>query len=286
MTWTSEALHDALAGAAPVFASHDHYGELAIAGRTYRIPWLETGAPIEPADWYVLRHDEASLHEPGMIAAIARLTGIAGERPVRFVDIGAAYGYFGLVADALFEDVSVIAVEASQALATYCETLFGMNRLERVQVVNTLLSDRTGAASLAQRNFSYLPQGAPAPEGYADTQVDQRTLLQVLPEADGRLDVLKIDSEGWQARFLPPATDELVRRGAAILLECDSPEKLAPFASTNGEIVAPFLDAGYRLLWCDHRKPDFTVETLAAMGPGQERNGLAILLPPELAGKC
>lgn len=261
------------------FAMHS---ELRMGEAMLRFPHAATGSAIEPANWLAAKHGEGTVHEPGMVAWLFALGSALGNTPVRLFDIGAAYGYFSALAALAFVDVDIVAVEPDPALASYVASVLRANRLTHARVENALLSDVAGSAELNRRNFHFLPETTAVSHGYARQKVERRTLTQILGEPDGRRDILKIDTEGWQARFLPPASPALIARGAVLLLECDRADKLAPHGGTNAQLVAPFVAAGYDLLWCDHRDPAFRVERLPALGPEHERNALAVLLPPGL----
>jgi FkbM family methyltransferase len=264
------------------FESFAMHSELRMGGSALRFPHSATGTGIEPADWLAAKHADGAMHEPGLIAWLFALGVAFGNAPVRLFDIGAAYGYFSALATLAFADVDIVAVEPDPALASYVASVLRANRVTHARVENMLLSDAAGSAELDRRNFHYLPEGTAGSPGYARHKVEMRTLLDVLGEADGRRDILKIDTEGWQARFLPAATPALIARGAVLLLECDRADKLALHGGTNAQLVAPFVAAGYNLFWCDHRDPAFRVEHVPALGPAHECNALAVLLPPGL----
>lgn len=261
------------------FAMHS---ELRLGEAGLRFPHAAIGTPIEPAEWLAAKHAEGAVHEPALVAWLFALGRAFGNAPVRLFDIGAAYGYFSALATLAFADVEVVAVEPESALAGYVASVLRANRLARARVENMLLSDTKGNAELGRRNFHFLPESTAGGPGYARQRVEMQTLLGILGEPDGRRDILKIDTEGWQARFLPPATPALIARGAVLLLECDRPDKLAPHGGTNAQLAAPFVAAGYDLFWCDHRDLAFRVEHLPALGPAHERNALAVLLPSGL----
>ncbi|MCR2832557.1 FkbM family methyltransferase [Parerythrobacter lacustris] len=264
------------------FETFEMHSGLRKGEAALRFPHAATGSAIEPADWLAAKHAEGAMHEPGLVAWLFALGSALGNAPVRLFDIGAAYGYFSALATLAFADIDIVAVEPDPALAGYVASVLRANRLARARVENVLLSDVAGSAELDRRNFHYLPAGTAVSPGYARHKIEMRTLLDILGEPDARRDILKIDTEGWQARFLPPATPALIAREAVLLLECDRADKLAPHGGTNAQLVAPFVAAGYDLLWCDHRDPAFRVEHLPALGPGHERNALAVLLPPGL----
>ncbi|MEZ5692688.1 MAG: FkbM family methyltransferase [Altererythrobacter sp.] len=272
---------DDLARLAPAFTAYPMHSEITIAGKIARFPHAVTANAMLPADWLASKHAAGSIHEPALVAWLFALGAALAGRTVRFFDIGAAFGYFSALASCAFEEVEITAVEPNPALAAYVEMVLRANAVADAKVENVLVSDSSGALDLAARNFHYLPHGEAGGEAYRLCRVETRALSDLLGAPGNATDILKIDTEGWQAQFLPPASQLLIRRKAIVLLECDALPKLTPFGRTNAQIVSPFLEFGYRLMWCDHRDPAFEVAGLAAFPEANERNSLAVLLPPD-----
>ncbi len=274
---------DDLASLKPRFAPYLLHNELHISGRVIRYPKITTGAAHEPDAWLRHTHDHLPVHEPALVAWLFNLGEALRSEPVAFIDIGAAYGYFSLLADLAFARAQIFAVEPNAALAQYIARTVRQNRLTNVRVVNCLVSDCDGHARLWTRNFAFLPGDDPPSGGFTPTDVKMTSLLQLLHETTTARPVVKIDVEGWQVRIIPPAVEELALRRAVVLLECDTAEKVARFGGSNAELAALFLARGYRLFLSDHRRADIVVREVFSAGDELERNALLVMIPPDLA---
>lgn len=266
---------------APNLEAFEFHSELRLGDAVIRFPHAKTGASLEPEDWLNIVSGEENLHEPGLVAWILALGKFLSEKQVRFYDLGAAYGYFTAIANVAFDNADVVAVEPNASLANYIGMLARNNDIDRLQIENILLSDTAGQTEFDVRNFLYFPAGQGRSEGFHRECVSSSTLEAVLADRDEAQEIFKIDTEGWQARFLPPAANLLIEREAIILLEFDAPEKIGLFGATNADVVEPFAEAGYRLFWCDHRDPAFEVIELDGFDPEHERNALVAMLPPD-----
>lgn len=254
------------------FAAFDLHSEIGIAGHRLIIPHIPLDRALQPSDWFASKFANGSVHEPRLVDLLVELSVRLAGRPVRFYDIGALFGFFGILAGKLFAGAELVAVEPDREAARYVAALARANGCG-ADVKQVLLTGQAGAGSFAAQGFRYLadPSGPPI----------QTAALEdiLLPRRDGLTEILKIDTEGYQARFLPQAADELAQRQAIVLLELDRPEKLAAHGSSNAAVVAPFLALGYTLYWCDHRDPCAKLERLPDLVPRHERNSLAVLIP-------
>ena len=95
------------------------------------------------------------------------------------------------------------------------------------------------------------------------------------------IDILKIDTEGYQASFLPPVAQNLIENKSIILLEFDELKELEKFNSSNQKICSPFLKNGYKLFWLDHRIKGSKLEIKNKIDISMEVNSLALLIPSE-----
>ena len=98
---------------------------------------------------------------------------------------------------------------------------------------------------------------------------------------ESRLEIFKIDTEGYQGIFLPPYIKRLSQRKAIILLELDSPEKMLKFATSNSNILNKFKEHNYSIYWLDHRSFN-KASKINRLEESQDRNSLAILIPKEM----
>lgn len=256
--------------------------------------------------WWRNARRQSTIHEPGTVGALVFLSQLIEHEEIDFFDIGALFGYFSLLAQAFFAHGRVHAIEADPA---HYETL--RSNIEAantgdypISAHNCFISGSQGSRSFLHSGFSYfpLPEAGRNPaeaksvvkrmmadvrEGKGQIKkVEQTELVSFLEHHAQSISrpVLKIDTEGHQADFLPPASSYLIDRRAIILLEFDGREKLQHYNTSNLAICAPFFAADYTIFWLDHRvlhQPAIKLDHSSA-GTEVEKNSLAILLPPDI----
>lgn len=258
------------------FARFDHHDVIELAGTSLVVPHVALKRPLQPEAWFSSKFAGGKVHEPRLVDVIAELALRAGDRPVRFYDIGALFGVFAVLAAKLFAQAEVVAVEPDAEAARFIRAMAKANGIS-IAVEQVLLTGAAGEATFAADGFRYAED---PDEGRLRTAALADILL---PRSECIVEILKIDTEGHQALFLPQAAEELAARAAIVMLELDRPEKLAQHGSSNAAVVAPFLAQGYELWWCDHRDPKGKIERLAQLSAAEERNSLAILLAPRLS---
>lgn len=252
------------------FVFHD---ELRLGGKVITFPQVHTGRKLQPTAWFEETIGDGQLHEPRAVDWLMWLSGELAGRKVRFYDIGALFGYFTAIAGALFAGAEIVAVEPEAEAAEFIRKTVRANRLDGAQVQEVMLDTARGSHRFAQSGHRFTR---------SETGTEFRTCTLgdiLLPERKDTAEILKIDTEGHQAAFLPGASGALIRRQAVLLLEFDRPDKLARYHTTNADLVEPFLAQGYRLYWCDHRIPGAPIERLDRVGPQHECNSMAVLLP-------
>lgn len=281
---------------------------LQIGERSLVIPAEDFRWTLSPSQWFADRHRTGGVHEPRLVSWVFALADKFKDSQVRFYDVGALFGYFSLLAAGTFRQVNVTAVEGNPVSAGYIRVAAAANGFDQLAVTNTLLANQRSKAGFGIDGFFFKPLasgferivylaknhakealkrllrvfdakrfGAKRP---MVSLVDTALLEDILsPPADQVVEIMKIDTEGFQAVYLPAATPELIRREMIVLLEFDDPAFMAKFGTSNGELVAPFLEAGYRLFWCDHREQSSDVVALDAVGDAHESNSLGVLIP-------
>lgn len=197
-----------------------------------------------------------------------------------FVDVGANVGALTLVAARLAGPGGrVLAAEASGRLFAYLAGNVRRNRLGNVLLRRCAVQDRDGG----RRDFYDAPprhfgMGSLAPQfGRAPAAVPARTLDSLLGEAGfGRVDLLKVDVEGYEASVFRGAAGLLGGpRPPLLLFEfCDWAEARAGFPA--GEAQEVLLGHGYRLArladWLRGRPP--------LAGPVRSGTAQLVGLPP------
>ncbi len=254
---------------------------------------METGLDhvVQPKSWLNRTHKDQTVHEPGLVAWMLVLAEHLADKNVRFVDAGSLFGYFSFMADRLFRSCSSIALEANPESAGYISRTIERFNYERVSVEHCLLSDQAREDEVRYVD-GFVFQKDPASEaasGYDSNApkrqvvVNERHLQDFIDESGDMLNIVKVDAEGHQAEFLPPATAALVKSRSIMLMEFDLAEQMSAFNSSNAALCQPFLDADYVMYWGVHRNLDRPFQLETHVRPGMERNSLAVLIPSELA---
>jgi FkbM family methyltransferase len=148
-----------------------------------------------------------------------------------FVDVGACKGDFTLLAAAsVGPHGRVVAVEPEPVNASWLRRSVGLRAARNVEVVEMALSDASGRAALhrvdvlggadSSSGLHSLLEGGPATH---DTiEVDARTLDGLLETLGiARVDVIKIDVEGWEVAVLRGAAATLTRQGDPPIIVMD-----------------------------------------------------------------
>jgi FkbM family methyltransferase len=178
-----------------------------------------------------------------------------------FVDVGANWGYFSLLAAGLVgESGRVVALEPHPSLFATLEENVGRNRLAQVTALRVAAADRDGEMNLAGYNRdgenSGLSRLTDEPDPSAPNfNVPTRLLEHVLDEQGvGSVDLLKMDIEGGEGLVLPTLGRGLSSgRYRYILLELH-PAALARQGRDGAALVELLLGRGYRAWRIDHSR--------------------------------
>ena len=212
------------------------------------------------------------------------------DKKVRFVDAGSLFGYFSFMADRLFPNSSTVAVEANPESAGYIDRTIQRFNYDRVSVEQCLLSNRSQSDEVRYVDGFVFERG-PKDEAASDSDskaerkqvvVNERQLQDFIDVSGESLNIVKVDAEGHQAEFLPPATQALIDTRSIMLMEFDLHEQMATFNSSNAELCQPFLDNDYTMYWGVHRNLARPFQAEVAVRPEMDRNSLAVLMPNEL----
>ena len=181
-----------------------------------------------------------------------------------FVDVGANWGYFTLVgAHLVGQQGRVVSVEADPRACQVVRANIAENGLTQVVLVAAAASDRPGTLSLqayGQSNSDSGHFGVAAStsviEGGARFDVPARPLEELLRDAGvDRVDVMKMDIEGAEAKALPGLGRYLTEgRIARLILELH-PAHLRDQGGSAAAVVTDLLASGYRA-WRIDQSPD------------------------------
>ena len=182
-----------------------------------------------------------------------------------FVDVGAHWGYFSLLAaERLGPTGRVVAIEADPRVFGVLERTCALNQLDRLTAVHAAVADGPGELTLAgfderQDNWglSRLVLDSEAGQGGEDAATSYRVRAAALDDlldeqGVGVVDLVKMDIEGAEALALRG-----MRRGREsgryrrLLIELH-PEALPAFGTTAADLVALILASGYRGYTVDH----------------------------------
>ena len=110
--------------------------------------------------------------------------------------------------------------------------------------------------------------------------IDHISLNDLIQKSTQDVNILKVDAEGYQANFLPPASRLLIKKNFVILLEFDDIKELRKFDSSNRKICDPFIENGYKLYWFNHRIKGSKLELRTNFDNNMETNSFGLLMPP------
>ena len=196
-------------------------------------------------------------YEPQETALLAQML-----RPgMTFVDVGANWGYFSLVASPLVGPTGrVVSVEADPRACQALRANIARNGFDFATVLELAASDRPGTLRLQEYaegsndsgNYGLTSTTTTQPDGRR-FDVPARPLDDALEDAGiDRIDVLKMDIEGAEAPALR-GLDRRLRTGRIrqILLEVH-PHHLRDQGSSVEEVVGSLRRHGYALWAIDH----------------------------------
>ena len=199
-----------------------------------------------------------------------------------FVDVGANWGYFSLAAAQMVGPAGrVVSVEADPRACRTLRANMARNKLDAVAVVEMAASDRSGTLQLQEYEADASDSGSygvtsttTVVDGGRAFTVAARALDDALDEAGvDRVDLLKMDIEGGEARALAGLQRRLVdRRIDRILLEVH-PSHLRDQDSSAAAVVGALRAHGFAISTIDHSPS-------AARRAGAGRLDIAAALAP------
>lgn len=192
------------------------------------------GRSFEPNEFALLD----ALLEPGMV----------------FVDGGANEGVYSLVAaQRVGSSGRVLAFEPSPREHERLLANLRLNRLDNVVTWQAALDERPGTATLALADFGHEGQNTigdvvanPRVQTAGLISVEATTLDRAVAEAGvTRVDVIKLDVEGYEPAVLRGASQTLKRFAPVLQLELEE-QALATHGFSKAELVQLLAAAGYR----------------------------------------
>lgn len=189
--------------------------------------------------------------ERGLSALIRAL--VATAPPARFCDVGANFGYYGLLVKSLSPHSEVLLIEAEPDNVALIEATMERGSHDGVELHALALSDERGNAMFFRDRVSGSTGSLETIDGFAtrnwsapkdELRVEVSTLDVVM---GGRpIDLVKIDVEGHEESVLCGATEVLKRDQPILLVEC---------FHSDGRLERLLEPYGYRMLDADRITP-------------------------------
>ena len=292
-------------------SEEESYIKVKILDYDVVFPRISSGWEVNPVDWIKDKHVDGNVHEPGLLAWLLTLSKNFSSKKVQFYDVGALFSYVGAFAYRMFDDCSVHALEGNPLSTKYILQLVAANSFSDMDAKNVLVSDHRDSSTFIVKGFEfflvegfyekilvklkkfYLPNFVKkvlnviantnyqlfVPHTYSLQELPLEEILKERPSGVDDVLILKFDTEGYQAKFLPPCSEFLIKQNAIILIEFDEYEKVQRFGQSNESLCAPFLAAGYTLFWGDHRDKKCIFKKLNSVCDEHEVNSLGVLIP-------
>ncbi|TWT92804.1 FkbM family methyltransferase [Stieleria varia] len=141
-----------------------------------------------------------------------------------FLDVGANVGEFTVAMAIDKPQAKILAIEPNPIVRTNLEANITANHLTNVSVLPIALGDQEGTETLYQCNDSLLTSFVPISSDHAATAEAEVCMLDNLVRSMSldRLDVVKIDVEGFELKVLSGAKQSLARFRPSIIIEINT----------------------------------------------------------------
>lgn len=176
-------------------------------------------------------------------AYMAALLGAMSRSHRLFIDVGAHYGFFSLLAASRNPGIDIVALEPVPATHEVLARNLRANGLTEARVLRQAASDRPGTArfhvSLASDNCSFYPHPSAPPIG--EIEVETVTVDELLTGRDPGPVLVKIDTDGHELAVLD-GMSETLDRIAEIKLFVELNPKMQRLAGQDPEQLLASLD--------------------------------------------
>jgi len=176
-----------------------------------------------------------------------------------FVDVGANWGYFTLVAASLVGPSGrVLSLEPDPRLFSILQENIRRSGLDQVTLMQLAAASQSGTLPLAGYsedggNFGISRIAANSGEHEKLFQVSSQSLDNILEQQGlSSVDLMKMDIEGAEAFAIAGLEKSLIRRKVKRLLLELHPVQLAEHGSTVSAVTEKLQSAGYRAWTIDH----------------------------------
>ena len=261
---------------------------------------------VSPDKWIEEKISNEKIHEPRMVSWLFAFSEVFKSKKIRFYDIGALFGFHSFIFSKISDYSKIITVEGNPLSAQYIKKNVEKNKLQDFDVINCVvdkenkekiflidafsfqLSKKNRFKYLIKKNIkfllssilNYLNFKVKFSEKKIIEKIYSKTIESImLPYSEDIIEIIKIDTEGHQAIFLPSSTKNLIRRDAIVLLELDDPSLMKSFGSSNAELIDPFLNNNYSAFWTQHRDKASEVKKILKFEDKFDCNSLVTLIP-------
>jgi FkbM family methyltransferase len=153
-----------------------------------------------------------------------------------FYDVGSSAGVFALDFAKSIPDLTVFAFEPQPSLAKHIRRSIEANQFDRVKVMEVLLGDEVGDASLFLTSHSVHASTIPRERHYRELRLPLRTLDDLAAAGEvAPPDFIKIDVEGSELNVFQGAGAMLKAHQPSIVFEAD--ENMNRMGYTAGDLL-------------------------------------------------
>ena len=285
---------------------HDNQNHIYINDNEIKFLNKKNNFIVSPDNWFREKITNKDIHEPRLISWLLAFSNVFKERTIRFYDIGALFGFHSFIFSKIFDNSKIIAVEGNPLSANYIKDNIINNKLKNFDVINCVVDTKEGEKNFLidafsfqinkknkfkffvkrkfkfflKRMLNFFNNEKEISEKKIIEKIHTKTLDSImLAQVNNEIDILKIDTEGHQAVFLPQSIKNLINRNAILLLELDDPILMKSFNSSNNQLVRPFVENGYSVFWTQHRDKNSNVIQINEVQKEHDFNSLVTLIP-------
>ncbi|APB98191.1 FkbM family methyltransferase [Polynucleobacter asymbioticus] len=202
--------------------------------------------------WIRSKHFNGDVHEPATIAALLYLAHQDGKKIQCLYDIGALYGYFSFISNAIFKDLEVYSFEMNpQSFISLKKNAEKNITTRKIKLINVGLSDHSELeADVKIEAFTLLEAG--------NEKLDLLTVDKFSSLTDSMPDLLKIDVEGYQSKIIPGSMEVIKKNKPYIIAEFDGLKTMKSLGATNKQVFEPLFDLGYKMFWCKNHRSKYS----------------------------
>ena len=277
---------------------------LTINGHKINFQKTTSKFQIKPNEWLQKKHENKKIHEPGLVATLCLLSKVIVKDAV-FYDIGALFGYHSNIVASLKQNCKLILVEGNPITSSVSKKIANSKPYEFINCV-------VGEDNVSRWYFIDIYNFYPAISYQSIKNIIEVTLKNsikailkifgfrydyniygpfhkiptisiptLLSKRSKGQNIMKVDAEGHQFKFLMPHIELLHETCSIILIELDEPKKMKSLNGSNVELIEKLDKSGFEIFWLDHRLPKgvFKVNKFETW---MDRNSLIVCVPKKV----